>query len=370
MAKKGLLVTTAIILVILVGSAMSLWFLSRPILIGIVVPIDTSLGNEENLFMRYYQGTHRGIGLRPVKFLIENPPANEAAVNGAYQRLDKEGVSVIVGGVLSQDGTWLADAAAKAGIPTFGITSSTALLSGKKDGFFRLCPTNASQAMAVGQYYQDKVSKRLMLVTSVDNIAYVNPFLQVIEENFGGEIVQVPFTSMDEVSRKMAEVDPDGIFNILPAKDVIQVIKATRQLRPDILIGSSSWGSVEILSLYSGPLLDGVLFFSVGLDVQGEGFKAEIADFEGSYHMNATNGSHYAISLLTMIYDAFRKVGSSREALMAYFETSRAYDTSYGRIAIDEYGDGMINRITILHTLNGTLSTKEIIDLKLPGQPE
>lgn len=370
MGKRGMLVTTAIALVIIVGSSLSLWHFSRPIQIGIVLPIDTSLGNEENLFMRYYQGTHRDIGLRPVKFLIENPPSNEAAVNGAYQRLDKEGVSVIVGGVLSQDGAWLADAAAKAGIPTFGITSSTALLSAKKDGFFRLCPTNASQAMAVGQYYQDKGSKRLMLVTSVDNIAYVIPFLQVIKENYDGEIVQVPFTSTDEVSRRMTEVDPDGIFNILPAKDVIQVIKITRELRPDILIGSSSWGSVEILSLYSGPLLDGVLFFSVGLDVQGEGYKAEISDFEGSYHMKATNGSHYAISLLTLIYEALRKVGPSRRALMTYLEAPRSYDTSYGKIAIDEYGDGMIDRITILHTLNGTLSTKEIIDLKLPGQAE
>jgi hypothetical protein len=31
---------------------------------------------------------------------------------------------------------------------------------------------------------------------------------------------------------------------------------------------------------------------------------------------------------------------------------------------MDEYGDGTTDRITILQTLNGTMSTKEIIELK------
>ena len=358
----------AIAALIVAGISVSLWFFSRPILIGVVVPITTSLGNEENLFMRYYQDRHAKIGLRPVRFIITNPSATEAEVKSAYQRLDAQEVSVIVGGVLSQDGAWLVDAAATAGIPTFGITASSASLSGKKDSFFRLVSTNASQAMAVGQYYQKKGLKRLAVVTSVENIAYVDPFLKVIKENFNGETVRIPFNSVAEVSQRITDARPDGVFTILAAKDVIQAIRIARDLRPDILIGSSSWGSVEILSLYSGSLLDGVQFFTLGMEVQGEAYKAEIADFEGKYHMKATNGSHYSASILRLIYEAIRKVGASREAIRKYFQVPREYDTSYGTMAIDEYGDGMTDRITILQTVNGVMSTNETIELKQPGQ--
>jgi len=362
--KKYTLLSAAVSALIIAAAALSFWYFSRPIFIGVVLPIDTSLGNEENLFIRYYQDTHPKIGLHPVKFIIENPPPTETDVRSAFQRLDRQGVSAIIGGALSKDGAWLADEAGKTGIPTFGITSSSALLSGKKDSFFRLCPTNTSQAIAVGQYYQDHGVKRLALVTSIDNVAYVDPFIEGIRGDFNGEIVQIPFTSGEEVSQKIIDSNPDGIFNILSAKDVIQVIQIVRDRLPNVLIGSSSWGSVEILSLYSGPSLDGVLFFSLGLDVYGDEYKAEIADFENKYNMKTTNGSQYSISVLHILYDSIKQVGASREAINTYFETPRTYDTAYDKMAMNEYGDGTTDRITLLQTINGTMSTKEIIQIK------
>ena len=351
-------------LAILIAATIIALNLLKPILIGVVLPIDTSLGNEENLFVRYFQNRHPRIGLHPVKFIIENPPAVEADVRNAARRLNERGVSAIIGGVLSKDGVWLADDAAKSGIPTFGITSSSSVLSGKKDSFFRLTPNNDSQARAVGQYYQQKGLKRLGVVTSIDNISYVDPYVRVLRENFNGEIVQIPFTSAEKVAPKILKANLDGVFTILPAKDVIQVIKITREQNPEILIGSSSWGSIEILSLYSGPLLDGVLFFSLGVEVYGEEYKADVAEFEKLYNMKATNGSAYTVSLLHILHTAIEEVGPSRAALRAYFNTPRTYDTSYGRMSMDEYGDGQTNRITLLQTLNGRMNTMEVIELK------
>jgi ABC-type branched-subunit amino acid transport system substrate-binding protein len=116
--------------------------------------------------------------------------------------------------------------------------------------------------------------------------------------------------------------------------------------------------------LYSGPLLDGVLFFSLGLDIYGDEYKTEIADFESKYSMKATNGSAYSVSILDSIYGAIRQVGTSRAALKAYFETPRVYATSYGEISMDEYGDGATDRITLLETLNGTMNAKKVLELK------
>ena len=80
--------------------------------------------------------------------------------------------------------------------------------------------------------------------------------------------------------------------------------------------------------------------------------------------MEATNGSVYAASILHILYDAIQEVGFSRTALKAYFETPRAYETGYGKMSMDEYGDGTTDRITILQTVNGAMNTKEVIELK------
>lgn len=362
--KKRTLITITVVSLLIAASIVAWRHFSKPIRIGVILPIEMSLGNEENLFVRYYQDKHPQIGLRPVQFLIENPTAEEDNIRNAYRQLNAQGVSAMIGGVLSKDGVWLAEEAGKTGLPTFGLTPSSAVLSGKKDAFFRLCATNALQAKAVSMYYQKVGVRRLVLVTSVENKAYADPYVKVIAENFTGELVQIPFSPNQETYNKVFSVNPDGIFTILPAKDVIQVIKTVREQRPDIRIGSSSWGAVEILSLYSGPLLDGVLFFSLGSGLYGDEYKADLADFEQKYRMKATNGSQYAVSVLHLLYEAIKQVGSSREAVKAYFETPRVYDTVYGKIALDEYGDAYNDRITILETVNGAMKTKETVELK------
>jgi ABC-type branched-subunit amino acid transport system substrate-binding protein len=360
--KKQIVIAAAVTLIL---SALLLgWHVSQPIRIGAVLPIDTSLGNEENLFIRYYQDRHPRIGLRPVQFLIENPPSTEEAVRAAYQRLERQGVAAIIGGVLSKDGVWLAEEAARSNVPTFGLTSSSAVLSGKQDAFYRLCSTNASQAKAVGMYFQSIGVQRLVVVTSVDNVAYVDPYIASIAEDFRGEMLQIPFYPDATTYTRIFAAEPDGIFTILAAKDVIQVIQAVREQDAAIPIGSSSWASVEILSLYSSPILDGVLFFSLGIDLYGEAYQVALADFETRYSMKATNGSHYALSVSRVLYEAIEAVGASREALTAYFETPRIYDTVYGPIAMDEYGDANSNRVTVLEIMDGAMNKKEVVVLK------
>jgi branched-chain amino acid transport system substrate-binding protein len=362
--RNWIIVAIAGVLVLGVAIILLVRQLTQPIRIGVVLPITTSLGNEENLFVRYYRDAHPRIGLRPVEYLIENPSPNEVDVKNAYQRLEAQGVSVIIGGVLSQDGAWLADRSAQTGVPTFGITSSSAALSGKKDAFFRLCATNAAQAKAVGQYYQNKGINRLILVTSVENAVYVDPYVKVIGENFAGQIVQMPFVPEAATYDKLFQAAPDAVFTILAAKDVIQVIKAVREKSRTLPIGSSSWGTVEILTLYSGPLLDGVQFFSLSSALVGDAYKAELADFEQKYNMKATNGSQYTVSILHLLYAAISEVGASRPALKAYLETPRTYETIYGPIAVDAYGDATPRRVTILQTVNGAMNTTEEVEVK------
>ncbi len=361
--KKRMILTVTVALLI-VASILGWWHFSQPIRIGVILPFDKLTGNEANLFIRYYQARHPKIGLRPVQFIIEDRPSEEAPVKAAYRELNAQGVSVIIGGNFSAEGIWLAEESAKTGIPTFGITPSTAVLSKKKDGFFRLCPTNALQAKAVSIYFQREGVKRLVVVTSLENSVYVEPFFAVLAENFTGEIARVPFADHPDTYQQISNANPDGIFTILPAKDVILTIKAIREQRREIRFGSSSWGSDEILSLYSGPLLDGVLFFALDKTIYGADYQAELDDFAKTYNMKVTNAAQYTVSILHILYQAIKEVGASREALNAYFETPRTYDTCYGRTSMDAYGDVSARQIIVQETTNGVIQKKETVELE------
>jgi len=280
----------------------------------------------------------------------------------AYMRLDDLGVSLVIGGVLSKDGAWLAEATAESGIPTFGVTASSALLSGRKDGFFRLSPSNDAQARAGARIYIDKGCKRLLLVTSTANTAYVDPYVSMLVAHYTGDILQVPFSTTEALAQEIESFKPEGLFTILPAKDLIQVINLIRVRGDWYLIGSASWGSTEILSLYSGPALDGVLFFMLSLDDLKGTFKTEISEFEKKYSMTATNGSFYLVSILDIIRQAVEAVGPSRAALKSWLETPRSYETAYGLLSMDEYGDSITSRTIVMQTVDGQLRSVYFIE--------
>ncbi|HAE20756.1 MAG TPA: hypothetical protein DCG47_00310, partial [Spirochaetaceae bacterium] len=230
------------------------------------------------------------------------------------------------------------------------------------DNFFRLCPSNDAQAKAVALTYKKKNCEKLMLVTSESNAAYVEPYVAMLERHFPGTILQLPFITTEELSRGIDRFKPDGLFNILPAKDLIQVINLIRERGDTFIVGSASWGSTEILSLYSGPALDGVLFFLLGLDELTGSYKAEISSFEERYRMTATNGTFYAVSIMHIIREAVLAVGPSRAALKTWLATPRTYTTAFGSLAMDEFGDSVTGKTLIMQTANGILRQVEYVE--------
>lgn len=359
--KKRKLIIVIISIMILAAVGVTYSYITRPIKIGVIIPIQSPLGNEENLFVRYYRDAHPKIGQRPVELLIENNVETEKEIKTAYEEMKNKGASIIIGGVTSEEGKWLSEQSAMYDLPTFGITASTALLKDKKDAFFRFVPTNDLQAELVAKYYSKLGKKKLVLITDIKNKSYVEPFAKVITEKFNGKVVNVPFRADEETYNKIVSNNPDSVFCILQAKDVIDVINNLKAKHPEIKIGSSSWGSAEILSMYSSPVLDGVLLFSGSSKIIGEKFKTEISNFQSKYDIEATKGTNYAASVIKAIYRGIEAVGDSSEALKKYFETPRDYETAYGKTQLNEYGDSLLNNMIVMVTTEGKVSNEEIL---------
>ena len=326
-------------------------FVTRPIKIGVVISTDTALGNEENLAVRFYKEKNPRIGLRPVHYIIHNPSIKKKDVVKAYRDLENAGVSVIIGGAISQTGIVLAEEAARSGIPTFGLSASTHLLSQKKDNFYRVVTSTEFLGPLLADYLQQQEISRVATITSLENRAYADPLADAFQHTFKGESITIPFESTPETFERLFAWNPETIFSILPTASLIQVIKEVRLRKVDILIISSPWGVKQLLSLFSGPQLNGIrAIYYTGKEIIAPEYQALITAFEQQYDILSSFASVHTFSVLNMIYQAVTEVGTNRDKINTYFEHPRIYELGYGNIFLDAFGDA-INQYYYIHEI-------------------
>lgn len=347
---KKIAFLAAILLVFILGY----WFLFRPINIGVVLSTDNPLGNEENLAVRFYREKHSRIGLRPVEYLIINPSMEEEDIVKAYRELEKKGVSVILGGSLSRTGIIIAKEAERAGIPTFGITTSTLALNGKKDHFYRVVTSTQYIGPNLARYLEQKGISKVAVLTSTENRAYADPLANVFRKEFPGEVLIIPYAPPEVALRKMWTWKPEAVFTILPETSLVEVIKFVKSEDLKIPIISTEWGFGRLLSMFSGPFLNGVRSYTRVGDIIPR-YKGLIAEFERLYNMQSSFATVNALSCLEMIYQAIEEVGPDIEQINHYLETPRFFEMGFGTIYMDEFGDP----VTQYHYVH------EIVDGKL-----
>ena len=330
-------------LVVLLLLACVFWFVTRPIKIGVVISTETVIGNEQNLAVRFYKEQYPRIGLRPVHYLIHNPPIKKEDIVKAYRDIEEAGVSVIIGGAISQIGIVLAEEAARSGIPTVGITTSTHLLSRKKDHFYRVVTSTELVGQFLADYLHRQKIARVALITSLENTAYVDPLADSFQQAFNGESLKIPFVSASETFEQMFAWNPEAVFTILPTTALIQVVKEVKLRKADILIMSSPWGVEHLLSMFSGPELNGIrTIYYTGRETVVPEYKDLITAFEQRYDIRATYASAFTYSALNMIYHIVNEVGTDRSKINTYLEQPRLYDLGYGNVYLDAFGDAIV----------------------------
>lgn len=357
--KKKILLFAVISLSILVGLGVLLF---RPVKIGILISNETTLGYEENLMARYFQSRNPRIGLHPIKLLIENPSSlDETSFQEAYERLDRAGAHVILSGELSQTALYVVPLAAQSGIATFGVTSSSHLLSGKKDNFYRIVTPTDFLGGYMAEYVNNLGYKRVASVTSIENAAYSSALAGSFEESFPGQYIQIPFQNYEDTQIQLDRFNPDAIFCIMPETHLVQVIKGVREHDENMAIFSSDWGFMQLISVFSGPLLNGITAISRSGEIPEE-YKEFINDFEQIYSLESTFASHNTSTVLYMIRDAIEENGLSRSKINQYFSKPRAYDTLLGSFAMDEYGESHQQYNYFYQIMDDELELRQIVE--------
>ena len=350
----GLVVSLCIVSLILI--------IYRPAKIGIILSNETTMGYEENLAIKYYQSRYPRAGKYPLRFYIETPAAlEEDLYREAYYKLKDQGVSIILSGELSQTAMFVAPLAEETGIPTFGITSSSHELSGKADNFYRIVTPTDDIGSYMGEYVSSLDFKKVAMITSVENAIYADAFASSFTQTFSGITRHIPFNNYQRVMDEIELFNPEAVFCVLPVTTLMQIIKGIRKEYGDKEIFSSDWGFMQLISVFSGPQLNGItaLYHSGEIPEQ---YRDIIREFEELYSIESTYSSHNTISILNMILNAIREVGPDSAKIIKYFNEPRYYDSLMGSLYMDEYGDSNLQYHYVYQIMDDKLELRRKIE--------
>jgi ABC-type branched-subunit amino acid transport system substrate-binding protein len=317
--------------------ALILFLFRRPYKIGVIISTESSIGSEQNLAIRYIAGKYTSIGTHPLVFIIKNPHSDQASIRKACSSIKKRGVSAVIGGSLSSEGVIIHEEFAETGIPYWGLTTSTGLLSKMDDNFFRITIPADLMGEYYGHYMNSRAYKKILFVKSENNRDYSNSLSRGFRKSFKGQFKSHFFRELD-LKRENFSGEYDAIFTVLPASSLMQLLKSLKMQKSHSVLYTTDWGFDELLSLYSGPLIEGTTTLTRRGTMNPE-YESLVNDFARDNRVNPTYSSVISFVIANIVVRGIQNAGPDHDKLLEYFKNKRHFNSGYGECSLDTFGD-------------------------------
>lgn len=331
-------------------------FVTRPIKIGLLFSLDSSAGYEESLAVQYYVKENPRIGFRKVKLLIENPPLDEDEIKNSFYLLNKKNVSAIIGCALSFEGSVVAPLAMKFSIPVLSPTTSTSLLSEKKDNFYQYLLNTYTQGKNAGKYYSSLGGDTVVLLLSEINRNYSESLADAFIEHYTKTAVKIFNNPKKMDFETIIELHPDYVIFILPSNEIIPYINSFKTYLPKTNLATTSWGYQQLLSVFSGPQVEGISVITMTDVKMIEPVLSKSIDFGEKYRLQPSFIFGFGYTTVNDLYKAIQNNGSSRQHIIDFLDSPRYVDSPYGKSFMTEYGDTITEYYYIFEITDDTLS--------------
>lgn len=360
MKKPGLIILTTTLLLLF----NVIIFITRPIKIGILFSLDSSIGNEEFLAAQYYVKQNPKIGIRKVKLFLETPILDKNHIEKSFLKLKSKGVKAIVGCALSHEGVIVAPLAEKYKIPVISPTVSTPILTDKDDYFFRFIMATEAHGKNPGFYLNSINSAKTAITISEKNRAYSEKVADSFMRSYKGEAIKI-FNAVDEKKySRLLEFNPDYVFFILPSNEVVTYLNFLKSELPETSLMTSSWGYQQLLSVYSGPLLNGLLVQTMSDKVMTPYFNDEASRFRSMYKLNPSYIFGYTISAMDQLYAAIKSTGATKSGINKYLSSPHYFNSPFGRSYMNSTGDSISQFHYIFEIRNDSLTLKKKFEIQ------
>lgn len=343
--KSKIFIPVIIMLIVVLGL---IFF--RPIKIGVLFSLDSSIGIEEKLSVQFYRRLFPKIGLRPVELIIENPKLDKTSIKESYKKLVKQNVSLIIGASLSQEGVIVAEISSEYSVPFISPTTSTIELKGVKDNFYRYMVMNTVQGEVPADYLNSMDIRNSVLLLSESNRAYSEPLADAFIKRFNGDVKKIFNDPDNPIPEQIVELNPESVFFVLPANEIISYLKTLRNELSNSILVTSTWGFQQLISVFSGDQINGIFVTTPSGDDVLSPYDDYSKKFQQEHKLHSTFATLTTLFAMEDIYTALNSVGSNREKLLEYFDRPRSVLGPYGNNYFDQYGD-MVSEFFYLYEI-------------------
>lgn len=332
-----------------------------PILIGLSGPMEgrySDLGvqvrNGVRLFieevndaggLRMEDGTKRRVRL----VIRDDGTTPEEAVK-ADRELFAEGVSAILGHMLSSQSIAALSALDETGLAMVSPTSTTDDLSGRDDGFFRIIPSVAYTAAALAEYTRDRLDLvNAAVITDSDNAAFTDSFavafIREFEKRGGAVAGEFSFSSggnpdFRRISLRIQETDCDLILIAASARDTVNLLRDARALGVGGQAVLSRWSRTPVLLQFGGAAVENALTASSFPDSDfSPRYREFVLRYQDRFGTQPSFFSALGYEAAGYLATGLERTGGSRFGLRQALRDIRAFEGLMGTISLDEFGD-------------------------------
>lgn len=306
-----------------------------------------------------------GIAGRPLALVACDDGATPESAVEADAQLIKAGVSAIVGHMTSAQTLAALPQAAAAGLVMLSPTTATPELSGKKDLFFRVIPTNVSWGLALARHAAGAGRPAVCLLGDSDNLSYVQSFLDAFDQGYaeaGGHVAcRRMFSSQEGVNwgTMLDAAEKEGVGAVVAAasaKDVAALARTMDTAGKRLPILCPTWPYTREILTMGGRSVDGIVFAaSYTEDNPRPQFQDFMRRYQERFGWPANFAAVYAYEAVSVLAAALGRTDGRTAGLPEALLALGQQEGLMSPFVFDAYGD--VHRQTFLVTIrNGRFS--------------
>lgn len=292
-----------------------------------------------------------GIDGRKIELVVRDDQNTPEGAVKADKELIAEGVSAIIGHMTSSQSMTAVRDMADSNVVYISPTTSTPLLQGIKDNFFRVIPTLTDLSKGLAEYSVDKLDKRrLAVVWDNSNPAFTAPYKDVFVEKFaakGGDFVgevsigkQEGSIDWQKVVDELKGMNPDTVVMVTSARDLAGFAQFCTLNKTNWTILSSMWGYTKELIQTGGKSVEGIIFVVHFAEDDPEKLYVDFKDrFIKRFGWPPNFAAVFGYQAVQVFAEAVKRNGGRTKGLGGVIPGISFDDSLVGPFEIDEFGD-------------------------------
>ena len=310
-----------------------------PIVVGSVLPLSGDRADEGALLQEVFElalgevETDGGVRGFPMNHVVRDSECRaDKAVEAARDMVEDTGVTVLFGGVCSEEARALADYAQEVSVLLVTPAAAIADISEGRSYVYRTVLPEARVAEVLGGHLlgEDAVYGSMVLVR--DSSEHMDRFVNEVTSVFVNTVDSFAIIDIDEreeidtdsVVERIVEAEPDlVVFAVSEGFVVTPLVQALPEDFASQLV-LHELASPETLAEDVGDLLAGALYFSVFLDRDDENVVRVLEQIEteerGALDVQRVRMVLNAYSQVFLIRDAFVAVGIETDKLRGFLD--------------------------------------------------